>query len=310
VPAQASTSIPFDASFLILLCKKRIQDDSDMRTKNLFSALFCGALVLCAIFVSPCISAAETVTYYYTNEQGTPLATTDAAGNIITLTDYHPYGAVAVGAVANGPGFGGHLSDQDSGLVYMQHRFYDPESTRFVSIDPAPFEVGDISALNRYIYGKDNPLSYVDLEGEEPSQVHVGFGLADEDSGGSQPPPPPPPQPPVPPSGTQPVVVVTATAPPNLPPPIFRAPEGRPIFKTPWLRVAAKYADDYASRAVVKRLSFKALTISKAGRLVASPYMFGAYIVFHIEGLGGCSKGRCADEAPPPELRDVPPQIK
>jgi uncharacterized protein RhaS with RHS repeats len=44
--------------------------------------------------------ASEKVTYYYTNEQGTPLATTDGNGAILTSVDYHAFGAQALGAPA------------------------------------------------------------------------------------------------------------------------------------------------------------------------------------------------------------------
>jgi len=36
--------------------------------------------------------AVETVTYYYTNQQGAPVVTADASGNILSTADYEPYG--------------------------------------------------------------------------------------------------------------------------------------------------------------------------------------------------------------------------
>ena len=49
------------------------------------------------------VKATETVTYYYTNEQGTPLATTDGAGNVVSTVDYRPYGKQALGGAQQGP---------------------------------------------------------------------------------------------------------------------------------------------------------------------------------------------------------------
>ncbi|UPG87458.1 RHS repeat-associated core domain-containing protein [Luteibacter aegosomatis] len=79
--------------------------------------------------------ASETATYYYTDQQGTVLATADSAGSILTTADYRPYGAVARGAPEEGPGYTGHVDDTDTGVVYMQARYYDPAVGRFLSVD-------------------------------------------------------------------------------------------------------------------------------------------------------------------------------
>lgn len=64
----------------------------------------------------------HTVTYVYTDPQGTPLAEADTNGNITATFDYRPYGAQALGTPPNGPGYTGHMNDPDTGLVYMQAR--------------------------------------------------------------------------------------------------------------------------------------------------------------------------------------------
>lgn len=109
----------------------------------------------------------ETVTYYYTDPQGTVLATADASGNITSTADYRPYGTQAIGSVAPGPGYTGHINDPDSGLVYMQARYYEPSIGRFLSIDPAPPESGSLNRLNRFAYANNNPVSNVDPDGRQ-----------------------------------------------------------------------------------------------------------------------------------------------
>ena len=69
---------------------------------------------------------AGTVTYVYSDPQGTPLAEADAQGNITATFDYRPYGAQAMGQPPSGPGYTGHVNDPDTGFVYMQARYYDP----------------------------------------------------------------------------------------------------------------------------------------------------------------------------------------
>lgn len=111
--------------------------------------------------------AAETVTYVYTDLQGTVLAKADAAGNMVSNSDYRPYGTQVLGTAESGPGYTGHVADPDSGLVYMQARYYDPQVGRFLSVDPA-----QESGLNRYWYANGNPVKNVDPDGR---QAFVGW---------------------------------------------------------------------------------------------------------------------------------------
>ncbi|WP_250627300.1 RHS repeat domain-containing protein [Pinirhizobacter soli] len=138
-----------------------------MRMKNLLSVYFSFASALCAIFGSPCISAAETVTYYYTNELGTVLAATDATGNVVVEADYRPYGGQALGAPTDGPGYTGHVNDAGVGLVYMQARYYDPSSGRFLSTDAYRPDVADVFNFNRYEYAHASPFRFYDPDGKQ-----------------------------------------------------------------------------------------------------------------------------------------------
>lgn len=113
------------------------------------------------------VLAVETVTYYYTNPQGTPLATADAAGNILSSSDYRPYGGQSLGTPTAGPGYTGHVNDPDAGLVYMQARYYDPVVGRFLSTDPAEANIGDVFAFNRFAYADNNPIVNIDPDGRE-----------------------------------------------------------------------------------------------------------------------------------------------
>ncbi|WP_429200072.1 RHS repeat-associated core domain-containing protein [Luteibacter sp. W1I16] len=111
--------------------------------------------------------AAETVTYYYTSPQGTVLAKADSAGNVISAADYRPYGSQALGTPEQGPGYTGHINDVDSGLVYMQARYYDPDVGRFLSTDPASTTPGSVAAFNRYVYASNNPVLNIDPDGRQ-----------------------------------------------------------------------------------------------------------------------------------------------
>lgn len=110
---------------------------------------------------------AGTITYVYTDPQGTPLAEADANGNITATFDYRPYGAQALGAPRNGPGYTGHVNDADSGFVYMQARYYDSSAGRFLSIDPSMVEAGKINKFNRFAYANGNPVRMIDPDGRD-----------------------------------------------------------------------------------------------------------------------------------------------
>lgn len=107
---------------------------------------------------------AGTVTYVYTDPQGTPLADADTSGNITATYDYRAYGARALDPPTSGPGYTGHVNDADSGFVYMQARYYDPEVARFLSVDPVAAYTNS-AAFNRYWYADDNPVKNIDPTG-------------------------------------------------------------------------------------------------------------------------------------------------
>jgi RHS repeat-associated protein len=112
-----------------------------------------------------------TVTYVYTDPQGTPLAETDASGNITATFDYTPYGTYAPNGTStpgpnpNGPGYTGHVNDPETNLVYMQARYYDPATGQFLSTDPMSPTEGDTFNFNRYAYASNNPVLNIDPTG-------------------------------------------------------------------------------------------------------------------------------------------------
>ena len=113
------------------------------------------------------VAYAGTVTYVYTDPQGTPLAEADANGNITARFAYTPYGVSvpSMGAAPNGVGYTGHVNDPETGLVYMQARYYDPVVGRFLSVDPVGPAPGNTFNFNRYDYTSNNPINHTDPDG-------------------------------------------------------------------------------------------------------------------------------------------------
>ena len=121
-----------------------------------------------AFFCSVCFGQQQgTVTYVYTDPQGTPLAETDANGNITATYDYTPYGTTSLGSSPNGPGYTGHVNDPETNLVYMQARYYDSATGRFLSVDPVSPNGSNPSKFNRYDYANNNPIANIDPDGRD-----------------------------------------------------------------------------------------------------------------------------------------------
>jgi RHS repeat-associated protein len=59
----------------------------------------------------------------------------------------------------------GYRYDTDTGLYYLNSRYYDPEIGRFLSSDGLLGQTGDILSTNMYAYCANNPVMYTDSDG-------------------------------------------------------------------------------------------------------------------------------------------------
>jgi RHS repeat-associated protein len=100
--------------------------------------------------------------YIHTDALGSPVRRT-TTGGVPTTTErenYEPYGW---GPLAQStPGYTGHVADAETGLSYMQARYYDPFAGRFLSPDPV---AASGENFNRYWYANNNPYRYIDPDG-------------------------------------------------------------------------------------------------------------------------------------------------
>ena len=121
-------------------------------------------------------SAGAVTRYVHTDGLGSPVAHTSAAGVVLDRSRYEPYGANVAGAGNTNPvgiGFTGHVNDVDTGLVYMQQRYYDPVAGRFLSLDQVLTDTATGGSFNRYDYAANNPYKFVDPDGQAPSPVDI-----------------------------------------------------------------------------------------------------------------------------------------
>lgn len=112
------------------------------------------------------------ITYYHNDISATPMAETDATGNLVWKESYRPYGdPVQPPSGDNKLWFTGKPYDKDNGLTYMGARYYDPLVGRFMGVDPVGFNPGNIHSFNRYKYANNNPYKYVDPDGRAEALV-------------------------------------------------------------------------------------------------------------------------------------------
>ena len=125
------------------------------------------------------VAQAATITYYHNDLAGSPIAATDASGQVIWRESYRPYGERLTNAATSSGNkiwFTSRRQDVETGLVYMGARYYDPVMGRFISTDPVQFQEGNLHSFNRYAYANNNPYRYRDPDGRAAAVVAAAAG--------------------------------------------------------------------------------------------------------------------------------------
>lgn len=94
----------------------------------------------------------------------------DAWGNITYEASESNIGAVLAVLVLSATNFSyrGYFCDYETGLYYLQSRYYDPEVGRFINLDDTEISrltLGNILGVNLFSYCCNNPVSYSDNNG-------------------------------------------------------------------------------------------------------------------------------------------------
>lgn len=115
---------------------------------------------------------------------------TDNNEDISQLTDYYAFGTLRLDDQISGykekRKFTGHEFDEETGLTYMDARYYDATLGRFLSQDPKFYEINSYDYVSpqlnsSYSYVANNPLKYKDIDGRqgvEFQSVMNGFNNA------------------------------------------------------------------------------------------------------------------------------------
>jgi RHS repeat-associated protein len=104
---------------------------------------------------------------------GNTIALADVSGSISAAYTYDPFGTTLVSGQsgANALQFTGR-ENEGNGLYAYRARYYSPAFQRFLSQDPMGYQ----DDPNPYLYARDNPLSFVDPLGLDPSAKSPGRG--------------------------------------------------------------------------------------------------------------------------------------
>ena len=122
-----------------------------------------------------------TIHYVHNDHLGTPVALTDAAGAVAWRAVYDAFGTAAVNEDVDGDGSNvtlnvrlpGQYYDAETGLHYNWNRYYDPATGRYITSDL----LGLLGGINTYAYAANNPLIYIDPEGESLGKIVRAIGL-------------------------------------------------------------------------------------------------------------------------------------
>lgn len=109
------------------------------------------------------IDALENKSYYYLyNGHGDVVQIVDTDGNIVNSYDYDVWGNFLKKeeTIENHFTYFGQTYDETTGLYYLRARYYDPTTGRFTQQDHAE------DGYNWYVYGNQNPITYIDESGE------------------------------------------------------------------------------------------------------------------------------------------------
>ena len=125
------------------------------------------------------ITANDTNEYYYLrNAQNDVVKLIDASGNPVVEYTYDTWGkkVSTTGDLAGTLGlfqpfrYRGYVYDWETGFYYLQSRYYDPTTGRFISADVLLSTGQGVMGHNCYAYCLDNPVRYKDSQGMEAEE--------------------------------------------------------------------------------------------------------------------------------------------
>ena len=120
--------------------------------------------------------------YYEKNLQGDITAVYDENGNKKAEYQYDAWGNHTTVTDVDGIGtlnpfrYRGYYYDTETGLYYLNSRYYDPQTGRFINADSIIGANGDIIGYNMFAYCSNNPIVFCDKTGHFVGTISGGIG--------------------------------------------------------------------------------------------------------------------------------------
>ncbi|AEY66721.1 RHS repeat-associated core domain-containing protein [Clostridium sp. BNL1100] len=117
----------------------------------------------------------DTTNYMY-NGHGDVTALVGENGAIQATYYYDAFGNITeqTGDVNNNITYAGYKYDKETDLYYLNARYYDSKTARFLSEDTYTGDENDPLSLNLYTYCANEPVMYVDPTGHASANINVG----------------------------------------------------------------------------------------------------------------------------------------
>ena len=113
----------------------------------------------------------NTLYYYVLNAQGDVVRIVNSSRSVVASYTYDPWGKIisSSGTLAdiNPLRYRGYYYDSETGFYYLQSRYYDPATGRFINADSyASTDATGLLSTNMFAYCENNPVTRVDPTGE------------------------------------------------------------------------------------------------------------------------------------------------